>query len=432
MISGVEVLRPGSDAYEAVRRPAMARFADVRPAEIARCASTADVVAALERARGRPLAVRSGGHCFAGRSSTEGVLIDVGPIDGVEAGDGTVRVGAGARLRRIYDVLDARGEAIAGGCGPDVGIAGLLLGGGLGVLGRMHGLTCDQLIEAEVVLADGHIVRAGEASAPDLFWALRGAGGGQFGVVTEFVLRTVPGPRSTVFRLRWPLARAAELLDAWQRWSPGAPDAMAASLLCTRSRVTVFGSHAGPRADAEALLAALPEPSEATLEEHGWRDTKRWLADNGPGEGHEGGIELARSVFVREPLPAAAVAALAAHHGAGAAEGLACELDLSPWAGAYTRVAADATAFAHRDARFLAKLGVSVAPGSDDDAAAHAWLDGAFDLLAPHGTGGSYPNFPDPALEDPLRAYHGDNLDRLREVKRRYDPERVFSFPQSL
>ena len=427
----MEVLQPGSEAYEAVRRPAMARFAEVRPAEVLRCASTADVAAALARARGRPLALRSGGHCFAGRSTTEGVLIDVGPIDGVEVGDGTVRVGAGARLGRIYDALDPRGEAIAGGCGPDVGIAGLLLGGGLGVLGRLHGLTCDQLIAAEVVLADGRVVRTDAETEPDLFWALRGAGGGQFGVVTGFLLRTVPGPPSTVFRLRWPRSRAAELLDAWQRWSPEAPDALAASLLCTRSWATVFGSHAGPRADAEALLAALPRPHEAMLEEHGWRETKRRLAANGPGEGHDGGFEFARSVFVREPLPADVVEQLAAHHDAGVAAGLACELDLSPWGGAYSRVATGATAFAHRDARFLVKLGASVAPGSDAGPA-RAWLDAAFDLLARHGTGGSYPNFPDPALDEPLRAYHGDNLGRLREVKARYDPDGVFSFPQSL
>jgi FAD/FMN-containing dehydrogenase len=427
----VEVLRPGSEAYEAVRRPAMARFADARPAEIARCADAGDVVAALERARGRPLAVRSGGHCFAGRSSTDGVLIDVGPMNGVDAGDGTVRVGAGTRLGRIYGALDARGGAIAAGCGPEVGIAGLLLGGGLGVLGRLHGLTCDQLVSAEVVLADGRAVRADAESEPDLFWALRGGGGGQFGVVTEFVLRVVPGPRSTVFRLRWPLTAVAPLLDAWQRWAPDAPDAMAASLLCTRSWVTVFGSHAGPRAEALDLLGALPEPAEATLQELPWSDTKRWLAGHGPGEGPEGGLEFARSMFVRDPLPAAAVEALTAHHAQGAAAGLACELDLSPWGGAYSRVPAQATAFAHRDARFLVKLGAVTAPGADS-APARAWLGAAYELLAPHGTGGSYPNFPDPDLEDPLRAYHGVNLERLRGVKERYDPERVFTFPQSL
>ena len=427
----MEVLRPGSEAYEAARRPALARFADARPEAIARCATAADVAEALALARGRPLAVRSGGHCFAGRSSTGGVLIDVAPMDGVAVGDGTVRVGAGARLGRIYDALDAHGGAIAGGCGPEVGIAGLLLGGGLGVLGRTHGLTCDQLVSAEVVLADGRAVTADADSEPDLFWALRGAGGGQFGVATAFELRVVPGPRSTVFRLRWPLAQAAALLGAWQHWSPDSPDALAASLLCTRSWVTAFGSHAGPRAEAEALLAALPDPHEAAVEELPWRDTKRWLAEHGPGEGPAGGLDFARSAFVREPLAHDVVAALTKHHADGVAAGLACELDLSPWGGAYTRVPVEATAFAHRDARFLAKLGVVTAPG-EDDVPARAWLDGAFALLAPHGTGGSYPNFPDPELEDPLRAYHGANLERLRRVKARYDPDRRFAFPQSL
>jgi FAD/FMN-containing dehydrogenase len=427
----VEVLRPGSEAYEAVRAPAMARFADVRPAEIMRCWSAGDVVEAVELTRGRPLAVRSGGHCFAGRSSTEGVLIDIGPMDAVEVGDGTVRVGAGARLGRIYGALDARDGAIAGGCGPDVGIAGLLMGGGLGVLGRMHGLTCDQLLEAEVVLADGRVVRASAGSEPDLFWALRGAGGGQFGVVTELVLRVVPGPRSTAFRLRWPLGDAPYLLGTWQSWSPDGPDGFAASLLCTRSWVTVFGSHAGPRAEAEALLGALPAPAEAAVEELPWSATKRWLNDHGPGEGPEGGLEYARSHFVREPLPFEAIEALAQHHAAGVSDGLACELDLSPWGGAYSRVTAGATAFAHRDARFLVKLGASVATGADTGPA-RAWLNAAYELLAPFATGGSYPNFPDPELADPLRAYHGDNLERLRTVKARYDPEREFGFPQSL
>ena len=425
------MLRPGSEAYEAIRRPAMARFADVRPAVIVRCRDAAAVVEALELARGRPLAVRSGGHCFAGRSSTRGVLIDVGPMDAVEVGGGAVRVGAGARLGRIYEALDERDGAIAGGCGPDVGIAGLLLGGGLGVLGRRHGLTCDQLVAAEVVLADGRVVRADAGSEPHLFWALRGAGGGQFGVVTAFVLRVVPGPRSTGFRLRWPLQDAARLLDTWQDWSPDAPDALAASVLCTPSWVTVFGSHAGPRAEADALLSSLPEPVEAVVEELPWSGTKRWLNDHGPGEAPEGGLEFARSHFVREPLSREAIEALTQHHAAGVEAGLACELDLSPWGGAYARVAADATAFPHRDARFLVKLGACVVPGADTGPA-RMWLNAAYELLAPFGTGGSYPNFPDPELADPLRAYHGDNLERLRAVKAHYDPERVFSFPQSL
>jgi FAD/FMN-containing dehydrogenase len=426
------VLEPGSAAYEAVRRPAMARFADVRPAAIVRCASAAEVVEALALGRGRRIAVRSGGHCFAGRSSTDGVLIDVGPMNAVEPHGDVVRVGAGARLGRVYDALDAVGRTIAGGCGPQVGIAGLTLGGGLGVLGRTHGLTCDQLLAAQVVLADGRVVRCDERTEPDLLWALRGAGGGQFGVVCELTLRTVPAPPAvTVFHLRHPLERAAELIDRWQRLAPDAPDPLAASLLCNGRGVHVFGAHAGPREEAEALLAPLGEPAGAVVEELPWRAAKGWLAEHGPGDGPPDGLDFAASEFFREPLPAEAVAALADQLERGLRAGHHCELDLMPWGGAYGRVAPTATAFPHRDARVLLKQAVVVAPGADP-APARAWLRRSYAVTHPHGTGGAYVNFPDLELEDPLPAYHGANLARLRELKARYDPDGVFAFPQSL
>ena len=133
--------------------------------------------------------MRSGGHCFAGRSSTTGLLIDVEPIDHVDLDGQRATIGAGARLGPIYDALAAHGRTIAGGCGPTVGIAGLALGGGLGILGRRYGLTCDQMVGAQVVLADGRVVETDEHNDPDLFWALRGSGGGQFGVVTRLSSR---------------------------------------------------------------------------------------------------------------------------------------------------------------------------------------------------------------------------------------------------
>ena len=174
-------------------RPPIPLLEHLRPQAIARCRSAADVAEALAHARRHGLAVaaRSGGHCFGGRSSTEGLLVDVGPMNGVTVGDGVATIGAGARLGEVYDALDAHGLTIAGGCGPTVGIAGLTLGGGLGILGRTYGLTCDQLLGAEVVLADGRVL---EVSDGDLLWALRGAGGGRFGVVTA--PRAAHGARS--------------------------------------------------------------------------------------------------------------------------------------------------------------------------------------------------------------------------------------------
>jgi FAD/FMN-containing dehydrogenase len=421
----------------------------MRPREHVHCRTPADVAEALALARtsGLALAVRSGGHCFAGRSSTEGVLVDIGPMDSVSVGDGTVTVGAGARLGAIYDALAPHGRTIAAGCGPTVGIAGLALGGGLGILGRTHGLTCDQLASARVVLADGRVVDCDERREPDLFWALRGAGGGQFGVVTSLVLRTVPAPPATTLHLQWPFRDGAAVLGAWQGWAPDAPDALAASLLVTAGAeprvepvVHVFGAMAGGRAEASAQLDELvaragADPAHAALHELPYREAKRRLATHAPGEeaspdalGHQ------KSEFFRRTLPRTAIGALLEHVAEGRRAGELRVLDLSPWGGAYTRVAEDATAFAHRGERFVVKHDVVIAPdaGAAGVRQARDWLARSWELIHPWGAGRVYANFPDPDLDDALTAYHAGNLDRLIRVKAAYDPDDLFRFEQSV
>ncbi len=226
---------------------ALPRFRHITPATTRKCASAEEVGAAIAegRERGLEIAVRSGGHCFAGRSSTTGLLIDVEPLHDVELDGDIATIGAGAQLGPVYDALAVHGRTIAAGCGPDVGIAGLALGGGLGILGRRYGLTCDQMVGAQVVLADGRVVETDEQREPDLFWALRGSGGGQFGVVTRLKLRTVEAPASIeCFRLSWPRAEAAALISEWQEWSPDASEDLAASLIVHPDAVHLFG--AGP------------------------------------------------------------------------------------------------------------------------------------------------------------------------------------------
>jgi FAD/FMN-containing dehydrogenase len=397
---GVEVLRPGGADYEAARRPQIERFDDIRPAAIAKCTTAKDVTEALALARreGQPLAVRSGGHCFAGRSSTEGVLIDVSGLNAIAIGDDNVTVGGGARLTAIYDALAPHRRTIAGGCGATVGIAGLALGGGLGILGRRHGTTSDQITAATVVLASGEIVDAGD----DLLWALKGSGGGQFGIVTSLTLKTVPAPPTKCFHITHPIEEAAALIDWWQRVSPDAPEATAASLIVRPDGVHLFGA-----GDIDAETTA----------EMPYREAKRWLTENGPPE-QDAGDERSKSEFFRDLIPGETIANLMRHFTTGTG---ARELDFSPWGGAYNRTKPEATAFPHRDARFLLKQ-----TGSPD------WVERAYAITHPHGTGGAYVNFPDPHLEDGLAAYHGQNLARLRELKARYDPDNVFRFPQSL
>jgi FAD/FMN-containing dehydrogenase len=394
------------------------RFAGIRPAAVLPCATPADVAAALARARhqGLPVAVRGGGHCFAGRSSTTGVVVDVSPMTGVRVDGDRATIGAGTRLAEVYDRLAGHGRTLPAGCGPTVGIAGLTLGGGLGILGRRHGLTCDHLLGARVVLADGREVEAGD----DLLWVLRG--GGAPGVVTELTFATVPAPDSTAFRLAFPAAAAVDVLDAWQHALPDLDDTLSPSLVISAPSdparplaVGVFG--AAPDAvavdDLVSRLGARPESDERRHGPH--RATKRWLAgDDEPGPGHA----HLHSEFFRSTVPAAP---LLARLTADREPGEERELDFSPWGGGYDRVPADATAFPHRDARFLLKQTATVAAGARPG----RWLAESRALTHPHGTGGSYPNFPQPDL--PATAYYLGNTTRRHRIRTAYDPDSVFA-----
>jgi FAD/FMN-containing dehydrogenase len=442
------VVLPGSSGYEEARKPAIGNFRETRPRAVVLCQTPEDVSEAILFARrhGMRAVPRGGGHCFAGRSSTEGIVIDVSPMSTVSVSGGVATVGAGARLGGVYDALDAHGLVIPAGCGPDVGISGLALGGGLGILGRRHGLTSDSLISARVVLADGRIIWCDEDRHADLFWALRGSGGGSFGIVTSFVFRTVSAPEATAFRLVWPVAHAAEVVTAWQSWSPAGPDELAASLLLTAPsdpaeppEANVFGAMLGAESDTEELLDDLVgraevEPTSSSLEHASYRETKRYLAEHGPGDDRPGGHQLNKSEFFRRPLPAEAVAALVENLESGRIPGQSRELDFTPWGGAYNRVPARATAFAHRGEIFALLHMAVVEPDASaaEKVVARGWLGRSWSLVHPWGSGGVYPNWPDPDLAGWARAYHGTNLERLVGVKRRYDPDGFFRFPQSV
>ena len=195
-----ELFSPDSPDYEAIRRPVNLAYREVRPRFVVLCRSVSDVVGAMTYATitGDRIAPRGGGHCFAGRSSTDGIVLDLSGLDDISvADDGVATIEAGARLGQVYAALHAYGQTVPAGCGPTVGITGLTLGGGIGLLGRKHGLTCDRLVGARVVLPDGSVVDCDQDHEPDLFWGLRGAGGGQFGVVTSLRFDTIPEPMTT-------------------------------------------------------------------------------------------------------------------------------------------------------------------------------------------------------------------------------------------
>lgn len=195
-----ELFTPASFGYDAIYRPVNVVYREMRPRIVICCRSVSDVVRANGYTRGTEdrVAVRGGGHCFAGRSSTDGIVLDLSGLDGVSVADeGVATIGAGARLGLWYAALHSHSRTLPAWCGPTVGIAGLALGGGIGLLGCTHGLACDRLLGAQVVLADGRVVECDRHREPELFWGLRGAGGGQFGVVTSLRFFTVDGPMTT-------------------------------------------------------------------------------------------------------------------------------------------------------------------------------------------------------------------------------------------
>jgi FAD/FMN-containing dehydrogenase len=396
----------------------LARFADIRPAAVLPCATTADVAAALATARRRrlPVAVRGGGHCFAGRSATTGVVIDTSPMTGVRIDGSRAVIGAGTRLAEVYDRLGAHGRTIPGGCGPTVGITGLTLGGGLGILGRRHGLTCDSLLAATLVLADGRTVEADD----DLLWALRG--GGAPGVVASLTFATVAAPTCTAFRMSYPADHTVDLLDAWQHSLPDLDEATAPSLTITAPadpkhapRVTVFGA-AADGAAVDLLRRSLGQQPSADERHH---DTlpvvKRWLATP---DDVDPRFAYLHSEFFRSAVPAAE---LLERLITDRTPGEERELDFIPWGGAYNQPSADATAFPHRDARLLLKQTATVRA----DQQPSGWLDDSYQLTHPHGTGGAYPNFPEPHLN--TEAYYLTNTNRLRLLNAVYDPSGLFT-----
>jgi FAD/FMN-containing dehydrogenase len=288
---GGEVVLAGSAAYERLPAPFNARFDPLRPRAVVRCASPEDAAetVAFARRHGLALTMRSGGHDFAGRSSTNGVVLDLTPMASVTVADGVARIGGGTRQGQVAETLRPQGVIVPGGTCPSVGVAGLTLGGGLGLMGRRHGLTADHLLAAQVVLADGRMVDCDDHHHPELFWALRGGGAGQLGAVTSLEFRLLPAPDATNFRLVWPHAQAAAVIAAWQGWAPAAPDELAASLVLAVPAevdrppvVTAFGVMLGGASDATGLLEELVDRAGAapvtTFAEHlsYWRTLERW------------------------------------------------------------------------------------------------------------------------------------------------------------
>jgi len=452
------LIRPADDGYDGARVLYNTRFDTVRPQAIARCASVDDVRECIRFVRtfAIPIAPRSGGHSYGGWSTGAGLVLDVSPLDSVIVGDGVVTVCAGARLIDVYDAVAARGVGIAAGSCPTVGITGLTLGGGLGVLTRAWGLTCDDLVAAQVVTADAQVHDCDASTDADLFWALRGGGGGNFGIVTSLTLKTHAVGALALGFLSWPWARAAAVVAGWQNWMSRAPDALWSTLhLDTEGGggVSIHAVHTGTAREISALLdglvAATGAPSYRESGARTYRDVMLLEAgclgrsvaqchlQGTSAEGQLGRETYAgKSVVATSALSSDAIRALVEGVGslAGRADVGGGAVLLDSLGGAVARVAPSATAFPHRDAFAVAQLIGSwdaAAPATVADATT-TWLRQLHAAVRPLVGPGAYVNYADADLADWPNAYYGANYPRLRQIKARYDPDRLFAFPQAI
>ncbi|MFH8366471.1 FAD-binding oxidoreductase [Streptomyces sp. NPDC018031] len=461
-----DLVRPGDSDYTTARQLYNTRFDALRPAAVAYIGNTSDIAECLAFARrhGVPVAIRNGGHSYAGWSSGNGrLVVDVSALASVRTTADGATIGAGAKLIDVYTRLGAHGVTIPAGSCPTVGISGLTLGGGHGVVSRAYGLTSDSLTGARIVTADGRTLDVSKDREADLFWALRGAGNGNFGVVTELRFRTHEAAPGVTAYMTWPWSKATALLRSWQDWGPSRPDEIWSSLHLSAApgrtpTVSVSCFSLGTYGDLQNAVDNLadraggPGPaSRVSLRRRGYLEAMRMYAGcssasttqchlpgSTPGRSAGGILRretyAARSDFFDRSLDAAGIRALLAQaerYGRRTSGGGAVAIALTALGGAVNRVSPTATAFVHRRSRFLAQYTASW-PAGGSGSVQTAWLDGAHTAMRRYASGRAYQNYTDATLKDWRTAYYGTAADRLTKLKKRYDPDRLFDFPQAL
>jgi FAD/FMN-containing dehydrogenase len=440
---GGQLLGSGDPAYDAARQIYNGMI-DHRPAVIARPAGAADVVAAVEFAResSLPIGVRSGGHSVAGHSMPdEGLVIDLSLMKGVrvDRDRGTARAAAGVLWGEYDRETQAFGLHTPGGRVTTTGVGGFTVGGGYGWTSPKFGLTCDNLVSADVVTADGRLVTASEDENEDLFWAIRG-GGGNFGVVTSFEYRVHPlGPIVLAGLMIFELERAEDAIAAYRDLFDDAPDELATALVLLNAPPEVFVPehlHGKPVLGFAVCYAGEPEEGARVVAP---------LKDAAPAADLVGPMPYRAFQAMLDPMsPPGLRNYWRGLHLTGLSDDLfetylrfppeglgpVSFLIMFQHGGAVSRVADDATAFSHRDATFMIHPIACWAETAEDEAHM-TFVRDVTDAMQPFTTGGVYLNFM--ADSDRVQAGYGaGKYERLVELKRKYDPDNVFRFNQNI
>jgi hypothetical protein len=385
-------------------------------------------------------AVRSGGHSYEGFSQSPDLVIDVRGMKAIKlSGDRkSVTIGAGSSLGSVYDALASSHRAIpAGSCFP-VGVAGHSLGGGFGLLGRPFGLACDSILSMEVVDASGKILTASEQENTDLFWALRGGGNGNFGVVTNFNFRTSLVNMVAKFAITWtkPVAQAVKIVQAWQQWLENVPSSITGTLHLTKAKGGLIQVHmAGLSVQSESSLNVELKRLQSLAGAANVRTTTMTFHQaatifNGGEPNPDSVLMKAKSDYVTEPMTGQGILTLL--NGLMKAPGEIAVL-CDTYGGAINRIAADAMAFVHRgNTRYVMQYYMQWDSAGATDANI-AMMRTLYTSMRPFVSGGCYVNYCDLDLGDGYaKAYWGDNLPRLMKIKAEVDPKNIFKHAQSV
>ena len=447
-VSG-RVLQGGDAAFLPAAIPTAMQHVTT-PKAIVVCANTQDVKLALAFAREHdlPFAVRCGGHNYAGYSTTPGLLIDVGDMRALEMGTGnaTVKVGAGMRNVDMTEGLIPKNVMVAGGRCLSVGISGLTLGGGWGFYARKYGLVCDNLLETEVVTANGDVLTCNENRNADLFWAMRGGGGGNFGINTSFTFKTFETTKPvSVFDVSWYDADAVAVIDSFQQLAVSAPREFSAEIVTAPWLPTAIhgrngivlrgqGHYFGSAADLRELLnpvIAHYKPSGLEIRNLDFWTAHQYLTDATPNN-----LFSVYSAYVESKIPADGLAVmddwLARWPGSSSPPDSTWGLFVQ--GGAINDVPVDATAYPHRNASMMLKFETAWGDSDPPDLIqqGNEWLDSFYAAMQPHVLNQAYVSFPNRNQPNWQQAYYGSNLSRLSQVKAKYDPDNVFNYGQSI
>jgi FAD/FMN-containing dehydrogenase len=438
---------PNDAGFLELARPNNLRYAAALPAGIAMCVNARDVSSSILWARenGVPLVARTGGHSYAGYSTTTGLMIDLGLMNSFafDRATGIATFGGGARNREVFSECRKASVAITHGRCLSVGVAGLALGGGVGFNMRAYGLTCDRMTATEIVTADGKIHTPDASSDYDaLFWACRGAGGGNLGINTSLTFQTFPVSRLTAYDLRWnrDQERVFEALTSTLEAAPATLGCKVSANLSSvahggtgQIEVQLLGQFYGSVADLLEILQpvyAIARPSSVGfLEELAYWDAQDKLSEAGAPEYFQ-----ERSRFFNEAIDGAAIAEIFKWLQRWPGTAAATSFKLFETGERVNAIAPAATAFVHRSSRWLGSIGLVWEGTTPPGAVQHnlEWQAEFYAAIAPFAKGGAYQTFVDPSLGDWKTAYYGENLERLETVKKRVDPTHVFNFPEAI